>query len=359
MTLAAWFHTLSPYLFKNNWVPLRWYGISYALGFLLGWMLLKFLCRRRACLIPLERVGDAVLIAVMGVVIGGRLGYVVFYEPKLLWTFSDSAPWWGLFAINRGGMASHGGIIGVIIAAFLIARGFRNPTGERVGKAPVLHILDTMAMICPPGLGLGRVANFINGELLAKIVAEPGKPAPWWAVKFPHEIESPFISQGGHRPDLTVEQLTQLNQIVEPFRRPGHSFDEAWARVMERIWSGDTALARAVEPLISARHPSQVYQAFTDGVVLFSVLWFIARRPRLPGVVGCWFMIVYGVLRIVTELYRLPDAQLTDKLIMGLSRGQWLSVGMILVGVVALPIILSRGGKKLGGWYSFTADRPA
>lgn len=357
--LAAWFHTLSPYIYKNNVLPLRWYGVSYALGFVVGWMLLKFLCKRRACLIPFERVGDAVLIAVMGVVIGGRLGYVAFYEPSLLWDFGKDFPWWGLLAINRGGMASHGGMIGVIIAAFVIARGFKNEAGVREGRAPVLHVLDTMSLIALPGLGLGRMANFINGELLGKIVAMPGEPAPWWAVKFPQEVEGPFMSQGGHRPDITVEQATQLNQMVEPFRLPGRSFEDAYARVLEGMWSGQTALAKALDPLISARHPSQLYQAFTDGIVLFLVLWFVAKRPRLPGVVGCWFLILYGAMRIVTEFYRLPDAQLADKTIAGLSRGQWLSVGMVLAGAIILPILLARGGKKLGGWGSFAGERTA
>lgn len=350
----AWFHTLSPYIIKNNLVPLRWYGVSYALGFLVGWLLLKFLCKRRACLIPYERIGDAILIAVMGVVIGGRLGYVFFYEPSLLVQFTPDFPWWGLLAINRGGMASHGGIIGVIIAAFIIARGFKTPTGTRIGKAPVLHILDTMSLICGPGLGLGRLANFINGELLGKIVAMPGEPAPKWAVKFPHEIDGEFMSKGGHRPELTVEQQAALNQIVEPFRLPGRTFEDAWHRVLERIWAGDSALAKAVEPFVAARHPSQLYQALTDGIVLTACLWLIARKPRRPGVVGCWFLIVYGIMRIITEFYRLPDAQLAVKRIAGLSRGQWLSVGMVAAGLFALPIILSRAKPRLGGWMTAT-----
>jgi phosphatidylglycerol:prolipoprotein diacylglycerol transferase len=350
MTLAAWFHTLSPYIYKNDFLPVRWYGVAYALGFMVGWMLLKFLARRRASLIPLERVGDAILIAVVGVVVGGRLGYVIFYEPSLLADFDWSRPpWWGLLAINRGGMASHGGMIGVIIAAFFIARGFRTTTGERLGKAPVLHVLDMMALIAPLGLGLGRIANFINGELLGKIVAMPGQPAPWWAVKFPQEIETEFMPKG-HRPVLDPDQTMALHQLVQPYTLPDHSFLDAYGRVLNRIWAGDSALARSLEPLISARHPSQLYQAFTDGVVLFVALWWIAARPRRPGVIGCWFLIVYGAMRIATEFFRLPDAQLENKVIAGLSRGQWLSVGMIVAGVVALPMIMSRAVPKLGGW---------
>src|ERR1043165_2956813 len=121
--LAAWLHTLSPYIYQNNVVPLRWYGVSYALGFVIGWWMLKFLCKRGACLIPVERVGDAVLMAVMGVVVGGRLGYVLFYEPHLIIERGGGFPYWGGLRINHGGMSSHGGMIGGGVAAFLVARG--------------------------------------------------------------------------------------------------------------------------------------------------------------------------------------------------------------------------------------------
>lgn len=357
MTLAAWLHSLSPYAVRiSSDFGIRWYGLSYALGFALGWMLLRFLCKRHACRIPLERVGDAIVTVVVGVVVGGRLGYVLIYEPHLLSEFSNDAPWWGLLAINRGGMASHGGMIGVIIAAFYIARGFKNPTGERIGKAPVLHVLDTMALIAPAGLGLGRIANFVNGELLGKIVADPGKPAPWWAVKFPQEVLSAPMSQGGHRPELTADQQTALNAIVAPFKLASMPFGDAYERVLTRLQAGDSAIAKALDPLISARHPSQLYQAFAEGLVLFVVLWFIARKPRTPGVIGGWFLIGYGVMRIITELYRLPDAQLAVQRFYGLSRGQWLSVGMVAAGTVMLPIVLKRGGKKLGGWWAQSAS---
>lgn len=154
----------------------------------------------------------------------------------------------------------------------------------------------------------------------------------------------------GHRPVLDVEQTAALHQLVQPYMLPDYTFLDAYARVLNRIWAGDSALARSLEPLISARHPSQLYQAFTDGLILFIVLWWIAASPRRPGVIGCWFLITYGVMRFITEFFRLPDAQLADKLIAGLSRGQWLSIGMVLVGVIALPIILSRAKPKLGGW---------
>lgn len=365
MTLATWFHNLGPFAFRiTQDFGLRWYGLSYAMGFVAGWMLLRFLCKRGACRIPFERVGDAVLLAVMGVVVGGRLGYVIFYEPTLITKWDPSSPpWWGVLMINHGGMASHGGMIGVIIASFFIARGFKTTTGARVGTSPVLHILDTLALIASPGLGLGRLANFINGELLGKIVAKPGEPAPWWAVRFPQELESAYMKAdggGGHRPVLSPDQFRSFEAVIEPFRIPGRTIEDVIPTVLRKIQSGDHALARALEPFISARHPSQLYQAFTDGIIVFGFTWFIARKPRYPGVVGCWFLISYGILRILTEFYRLPDAQLADQRPMGLSRGQWLSAAMVVVGFIALPIVIGRakkhGGRKMGGWLSITAE---
>src|SRR5437870_1586985 len=102
--LAAWLHNLSPFALRL-WddFGLRWYGLSYAAGFLVAWLLLRFLCRRGAAPFPAERAGDVILYGVVGVVVGGRLGYVLFYDPSLLWDFGHTPPWWGLLAINRGG----------------------------------------------------------------------------------------------------------------------------------------------------------------------------------------------------------------------------------------------------------------
>src|SRR3954467_9215133 len=166
-TLAAWVHDLSPFVLKfSDDFGIRWYGLSYAASFLIAWLLLRWLASRGATSIPRERAGDVILMGVAGVVIGGRLGYVFFYQPALLWTFSHTPPWWGVLAINQGGMASHGGMIGVITAAWLVSRGFKTPDGQRVGRTSMLAVLDTFALLTPSGLLLGRLANFVNGELL-------------------------------------------------------------------------------------------------------------------------------------------------------------------------------------------------
>jgi phosphatidylglycerol---prolipoprotein diacylglyceryl transferase len=348
MILAeAWFHTLSPFALRfTDSFGIRWYGLSYILAFLIGWGLLKWLSKRGAVRIPPERVGDAVLYGVLGVIVGGRLGYVFFYQPSLLWTIMDAPPWWGVLAINMGGMASHGGMIGIAIASWVIARGWKNERGERTGRVPMLHIGDAIALVAPFGLFLGRIANFINGELLGRIVAQPGEPSPWWAVKFPQEITLAARQQ----PQLTTQQQLQLEALVEQVRLPGMSWDAAFDRLLYKVQHAGGDWAARLEPLISARHPSQIYQAFAEGIVLGAVLWFIARRPRIPGVVGAWFLITYGLLRVITEFWRLPDAHLVQERIVGLSRGQWLSVAMVLIGLALLVVLLQRGGERMGGW---------
>jgi phosphatidylglycerol---prolipoprotein diacylglyceryl transferase len=354
-TLAAWLHDLSPFAirFSEHW-GLRWYGLSYALGFVIGWLVVRWLAKIGFSPIPADRAGDVILLCVIGVIVGGRLGYVLFYQPSLLWMVQPRFPWWGVLALNQGGMASHGGVAGVIIAAFFIGRGFKNRQGVREGRAPVLHVLDVLALAVPFGLGLGRIANFVNGELLGRVVARPGQAAPWWAVRYPQEISDEYGLRlkmpSGYAPVHTEDQWTQITRLVDQFRLPGQTFDMAYQRMLDQLHRGDATLAQHLSGLVSARHPSQIYQAVAEGLIVGLVVWWVARRPRLPGVVGAWFMISYGVLRIATEFVRLPDSHLAVQRIAGLSRGQWLSVAMVLVGVVGLAVVYRRGGAKMGGW---------
>lgn len=346
MTLAAWLHDLSPFLVKfTDTFGLRWYGLAYAAGFAIAYVLMRWLARRGAIAISPERVGDTILLFVIGVVVGGRLGYALFYRPSLFWTFTADPPWWGLLAIHEGGMSSHGGILGVILMSYVVARGWKDERGVRHGAAHPYHIMDITAMLVPFGLLLGRLANFINAELLGKIVAMPGEPAPWWAVKFPQERLT------DEAPALTADQSARLLEIVRPFAGPGEDpLYPAYERMLERIQAGDHALAADLAPLIAARVPSQLLQGLAEGVIVGAVVWWVARKPRVPGVVGCWFLISYGVLRVITEIWRLPDSHLAVPRIAGLSRGQWLSLVMVAFGAVMLWVVTRRGGPKVGGW---------
>lgn len=349
LTLGAWIHDLGPIAVQLGPLAVRWYGLSYVLGFIAGWYLLTRLSRRGLIAIPPERVGDAAMYWVLGVVLGGRLGYAIFYDPALFVTFGKSFPFWALLEINKGGMSSHGGIAGTIIAAAIIARGFKDADGKRVGKCPGPHMMDTIAAVCPIGLGLGRLANFINGELLGKIVTMPGAGnGPWWAVKFPTEVYDQ------HAPKLTGSQEAELLALASRYALPSDAtFSQQYQRVLDALHAGGERAAqikRELGPLLAARHPSQLYQFAAEGLVLGAVLWWIWRKPRNPGVVGCWFMITYGALRVVTEFWRLPDGHLAVQRIAGLSRGQWLSVVMVVIGASLLRYYATRDTKKWGGW---------
>lgn len=358
-TLGQWVHDLSPFALRfSGDFGIRWYGLSYGLGFLVGWIVLRWLAARGRIGLSVERVGDLMIAVMLGVIVGGRLGYVFFYQPALLWDFTSQFPFWGVLQLTRGGMASHGGMIGVVVAAWMIARGAQDEMGRRVGRVPMWHVGDCLAAVAPAGLFFGRLANFINGELLGRVIAAPGEQGPAWGVKFPQELID------GHAPRLSAEQAAQLAGILERFRLPSeasvpHSefFRTGVARLIASIQSGTAQgqkLAAEVAPLLATRHPSQLYQAAAEGLVLAAVLWLIWRAPRLPGVVSAWFLIVYGLLRILTEFYRLPDAHLQLQRVLGLSRGQWLSALMVVLGGVLLAYVLGRARNRemprMGGW---------
>jgi phosphatidylglycerol:prolipoprotein diacylglycerol transferase len=332
-TLGAWFHDLSPFIVRiGPSFGLRWYGAAYLAGFAVAYLLLVRLSKIGRSAVPTARVADAMMWLIGGVIVGGRLAYVAIYDPALATQFSNQFPFWGVFAINRGGMASHGGILGVVLAAWRISCGWKTGSGAAVGRCSVWHVFDLVALISPAGLFFGRLANFINGELLGKIHSMPGKAGPWWTVQFPSElIERPV--------DLTVEQNAQLTELMKT-AAPGLPPGAALPRLVERAGEFEEQL----RPLLSSRHPSQLYQAFAEGIVLAAVLWLIWWwKPKRDGLIGAAFLITYGVLRVVTEFWRLPDAQFGEHgRIYGLSRGQWLSVGMVLAGTIMAGYLLRR-----------------
>lgn len=338
LVLGAWLHDLDPFALRlwGN-VGLRWYGLSYVAGFAAAWLILGRLAARGRLLFSAHAVGDLILGVVVGTVVGGRVGYAVFYRPELLWTFTDAPPFWSLLALNEGGMASHGGMIGVALACAWFAR---------ANRLPILHVTDALSLVAPIGIALGRLANFVNGELLGRIVAPPGAPAPWWSVKFPQELLE------GHAPALSDEQVSRLERAVVPYVVDAQApLDDAVRRMIVDLQSGNAALASELAPLISARAPSQLLQGLAEGVLVLAVLWAVWARPRRAGVVTAWFLIVYGIGRVLTEFVRLPDAHLGSwQRVGGLSRGQWLSVLMVVVGSVLLWRAARSGSARIGGW---------
>jgi phosphatidylglycerol:prolipoprotein diacylglycerol transferase len=349
LTLGAYFHDLHPELVRLGPVVIRWYGLSYIAGFVVAYALMVWMARRGRIHLPAHRVGDAMLWLIVGTIAGGRLGYALVYDPALLTGFRSAFPYWDLLALHNGGMASHGGMVGLALAAWRIAQGFKvadGPDGGAhagtiEGRSTLAHTSDVLCLVAPFGIFFGRLANFINGELLGRIVAMPGQPAPWWAVRYPQELLS------GQAPALSPEQAVALEKLVAQVAAPAPIATEgAWRAGLERLVASAGQHRAQLEPLLSARHPSQLYQALAEGVVLALVVWAIAWRRVHAGIVtGAWLM-TYGALRVLTEFWRLPDAQFAVGRPGGLSRGQWLSVAMVAVGGLVLAWAVRASRRK-------------
>lgn len=238
-------------------IKIRWYGISYVIGILGAWWLLK---RRGPAQVPpyhAEHVGDLVFYCALGLLIGGRLGEVVFYNPA----YYLSQPL-SVFRIWEGGMSFHGGLLGGLAGAFFFARA----AGRRF-----YAVADFLAPVVPVGLFCGRIANFINGELWGTASNAP------WAMIFPHQ------DAGG-----------------------------------------------------IPRHPSQLYEALLEGVVLFALLWWYSSRPRPPMAVTGLFLAGYGAARTAVEFVREPDAHIGYVAFGWLTMGQVLSLPMVILGILLM-----------------------
>lgn len=354
LALAAWLHDIDPVMVRLGPLSIHWYGVSYLLAFALGYLILVALSKRGLIAIPRARVADAVMWMVGGVLIGGRLGYVLFYEPSLLWQFDGSFPFWGVFMIQRGGMASHGGMIGLAVAAWRVSRGWKMEDGSVAGRCPTLHVFDIVALGGVWGITFGRIANFVNGELLGRVIAPAralgGGDGPWWGVKFPQELLERWWQLPQPQRDAAAEAFGVPAGAAAQDRGVYLHLRDLIGHAIMRLQHGSAEARALLEPLVSTRHPSQFYQAFMEGIVTGIVIWAIWARPRRPGIVGAWFLIVYGIGRILTELVRLPDVGLGR--VLGLSRGQWLSVLMVAIGAAALAVLTRRPAAKMGGWLS-------
>lgn len=261
--LAYWVHDLSPFLIKfTETLGIRYYGLAYLAGFAASWLLLQAYGRKGLTGLKGERVGDLMTALVIGVLAGGRLGYFLLYTPGEL--MRDPL---ALLRVWDGGMASHGGFVGVALALCW--------SGRRFGL-PWRHLGDLVVSVAPAGIFFGRVANFINGELWGKKTVVP------WAVIFPES-------------------------------EPG------------------TPVA-----LIAPRHPSQLYAAALEGLLLLALTqWLVWKTPllrRAPGRIAGVFLLGYAVVRTVDEIFREPDASL----LFGLSRGTFYSAFLVAGGLALL-----------------------
>jgi phosphatidylglycerol:prolipoprotein diacylglycerol transferase len=276
---AYYLHDLSPFIFKiGDWGP-RWYGVAYILSFLFAYWLYRWLARHGYTDMPEQKVADFITYAgIFGVMIGGRVGWILFYGLR---EHHDS-PWWPI-EVWKGGMSSHGGILGLVLFTLWFARKH---------KLSWTGIGDSLCVVACVGLFLVRCANFVNGELYGKPAGEPGgKASVQWAVLFPTELKEP----------LPLEMI-----------------------------QNDESTRQALRQILPPRHPSQIYEALLEGVVLFAVLWILRTRCRVPrGVITGTFFILYAALRIVGEVFRVPDPAWKAG---SLSAGQTLSLGMFVIG---------------------------
>ena len=274
-------------------LAVRWYGLMYLLAFIQIVILGKFRARQNLLTGWHPRdVDDMLFYGVFGTILGGRLGYVLFYKP--FYYFAHPAE---MLAIWQGGMSFHGGFLGVLVALWLYARN-RNKRW--------LEVTDFVAPLVPLGLAFGRLGNFINGELWGRVTSAT---APW-AVYFPQAAAE----------------------------------DKAWitAFPQEAAARGLAAVYERVGML--PRHPSQLYESALEGFVLFALIWLYARHRRPLGAVSGLFLIGYGSFRFLVEYAREPDSFL-GMLALGMSMGQWLSLPMIVIGVMMMLWAYWRAGK--------------
>jgi len=292
--LAYYLHNLNPLIFRL-WddVGPRWYGLAYVLAFICGYVLLRVLAKLGYADLSPVKVGDFITgCALFGVIVGGRLGYVFFYKPEML-----REPL-SILRVWQGGMSSHGGMIGLLAFTFYYAR--RHKISWR-------NLGDNLGVTAPLGLFFGRCANFINGELYGRAASVP------WAMQFPKELLDHPIEA-----DRAVAACVQID--------PSLTTPEAIVAAVHR----QSQVAAPLRSILTPRHPSQLYEAFFEGIVLFAILWIVRTRTRQPnGVLTGLFFICYAIFRIGIENFREPDATL----IAGFTRGQFFSCFLIAIGI--------------------------
>ncbi|MFP3019169.1 MAG: prolipoprotein diacylglyceryl transferase [Arsenophonus sp.] len=266
------FPNIDPVIFSIGPLVFHWYGLMYLVGFIFALWLAKWRANKTNNTWTKNEVEILLYLCFFGVFIGGRLGYVIIYNLSAFL----SNPFY-LFKVWNGGMSFHGGLIGVIYVMYWFSR---------KSRFHFFQISDFIAPLIPFGLGMGRIGNFINGELWGRVTLKTP-----WAMLFP----------GSKEEDI---QIVTKNHLLLPILQ---------------------------EHGVLPRHPSQLYEMFFEGILLFIILNLFIRKSRPIGSVSGLFLISYGIFRIFIEFFRQPDPQLG--LFAGISMGQILSIPMIIIGI--------------------------
>jgi phosphatidylglycerol---prolipoprotein diacylglyceryl transferase len=337
-------HQMSPFALQfSETFGIRWYGLAYLAGFVIAYLFIDYMAKTKRILLDREQVSDFITYGAIGVLAGGRIGYALFYSPELLLHFSGQFPYWGVLEVHKGGMASHGGILGVLVAAYFFGRKH---------KIPFMHLLDLTTIAGSLGFFFGRIANFINGELY-------GREAPStlsWAVKFPQEIYhwganevDKLLSLGPAAEVLGVSASTWADAINRYDQSAREMINNMKEQIVEATQTHNVALIEALGPALTPRYPSQLIQSLFEGFIVFVVLLIVWRKPQKIGVMSGVFGFGYCIARIVGEAYRLPDYGIGYQWL-GLTRGQWLSIAMAVVALAILVYSARKPGRKIGGW---------
>ena len=245
--------SIDPVVFSLNFIEIRWYSLAYIFGLIFGLIVIKKLNKIKGNFISVNQLDSFFIWAVLGIILGGRIGYVLFYN--LDYYISNPTD---IIKIWEGGMSFHGAMIGIIVGTYIFS--FKN-------KIPVFFLLDIIACVAPIGIFFGRIANFVNAELVGKITLVP------WGVVFPN---------------------------IDNF----------------------------------SRHPSQLYEALLEGLLLFIILNLIMFNKKYKiGECSYLFLILYGLFRIFSEIFREPDVQI-GYFLNYFSMGSLLSIIMVFFGII-------------------------
>lgn len=298
-------------------IDVRWYGLGYVFAFTVGYFLLQYFSRIGFLKLDYEQISDLLFGLILGTILGARIGYILIYDP------SFAAHPGRIFRIWEGGLSFHGGLAGVVLSSAYYVRKF---------KINLVHLLDSLALVVPFGIFVIRITNFINGELYGRVTTA----AVPWAIRFPT--------------DPTALQLMGIDRV--------YGIRERELAILEAHDSGVWAAIRDQVPL---RHPSQIYESLTEGLLLGLILWtvfLIARRRglKLPtGLLAGIFLTGYGIFRTLVELLRQPDAQFRDAndplgtVLGGLTMGQTLSLIVIAAGIyLFVRALMERRREKPG-----------